>query len=334
MDGTGDLVSIIIPCHDGQDFVGDAIASALAQTHHDIEVIIIDDASHDRSPAIIDGFARRDTRVKPIFLTENVGAAAARNRGIAAAHGQWIAPLDADDLYRPGRIEHLLDVAAATGAEMVADRQYVHDLRSDTPPFLCFDFLDAPHPIHITPELYFRESSVFHREPNIGYMKPMFLRSLLLDNGLRFNESYKVGEDVLLQIECICRGARFYGTSHAGYVYRRRITSLSRSDAATALRPLAAMCGDIVEKFGDTLSPDIHGLIRKRRRILERFAALSDLSTAARGHAWQQCAAIAARRPDMLLLAPILTRKWTARRRRRLAGPGLRGERMSANATG
>jgi glycosyltransferase involved in cell wall biosynthesis len=334
MDG-GSRVSIIIPCHDGQDFVGDAIASALAQTHRDIEVIVIDDASRDRSPAVIDGFARSDARVKPIFLTENVGAAAARNRGIAAANGQWIALLDADDLYRPGRIEHLLDVAAATGAEIVADRQYVQDIRSNERPFLCFDFLDAPHPLPITPELYFRESSVFHREPNIGYMKPMFRRSFLLGNGLHFNESYEVGEDVLLQIECICRGVRFYGTPHAGYIYRRRGASLSRSDAAAAtLRLLAAMCDDIVERFGDTLSPQIHGLIRKRQRILERFAALSDLSAAAGSRAWRQCIMIAARRPDMLLLAPILTRKWTARLRRRLASPGLREERMSASATG
>lgn len=335
----GNRVSIVIPCHNGQNFVGDAIASALAQTHRDIEVIVIDDASRDRSPTVIGSFARSDARVKPIFLTENVGAAAARNRGIAAAGGRWIALLDADDLYKPDRIERLLGVAAETGAEMVADRQYVqelhaHDLRSGSRPFLCFDFLDAPHPIPITPELYFRESCVFHREPNIGYMKPMFLRGFLLGNDLRFDESYKVGEDVLLQIECICRGVRFHGTPYAGYVYRRRDASLSRSDAAAALRPLAAMCDDVLEKFADALPPEADRLIRKRKRILERFAALSDLSDAAGRRAWRRCAAIMAHRPDMPLLAPILMRKWTARLRRRLAGSGLRDERMSAKATG
>jgi len=328
-------VSIIIPCHNGQDFIADAIASAMAQTHRDIEIVVIDDASTDESGRIIRQLAAHDPRIKAFFLETNVGAAAARNSGISLANGEWVAFLDADDLYEADRIEQLLKVAAATDAEIVMDRQHVRDFSTDIDSFLSFEFLAGSDPIVISPELYFLESSVFHREPNIGYMKPMFRRRYLLENGLGFDEKYKVGEDISLQIECICRGARLVGTPYAGYIYRRRPASLSREDAAAStLRPLAAMCDEILERHGTALSKTASRLIRKRKRILERFIALSEFAAAARAGAFGRCCRIAVRRPDMLLLAPILVRKWSARLSRRLRSGRTQRDELATSAAG
>lgn len=328
-------VSIIIPCHNGQDFIGDAVASARTQTYPDIEIVIVDDASTDGSRHVIEQLAAGDPRIRSIFLEKNVGAAAARNLGIRRAGGEWVAFLDADDLFEPDRIEQLLRLAAATNAEIVVDRQHVRDFFADTDAFVCFEFLESPQPVPISPELYFLESSLFHREPNIGYMKPMFRRRYLTENGLGFNENYKVGEDVFLQIECVCRGARFFGTSYAGYVYRRRPASLSREDApASTLRPLAAMCDEILKRYGTSLSPQAVRLIRKRRRILERFVALSEFTSALRSRAWGKCVLIAATRPDMLLLSPILARKWLARAGRRVKALRSQRNHLATSAAG
>ena len=105
-------VSIIIPMFNAMRTLEATVASALLQTHRNTEVIIVDDGSSDGSGQCADAFATRDPRVRVIHI-ENSGVAAARNIGIAAATGEWIAPLDADDVWHPEKIERQL-LAART----------------------------------------------------------------------------------------------------------------------------------------------------------------------------------------------------------------------------
>jgi glycosyltransferase involved in cell wall biosynthesis len=88
------LVSVIIPVYNGEPFLGEAIESVLAQTYHPIEVIVVDDGSTDGSAQVVLGFesVRYD-------LQSHQGAAAARNRGVGLAKGEFIAFLDADDVW-------------------------------------------------------------------------------------------------------------------------------------------------------------------------------------------------------------------------------------------
>jgi glycosyltransferase involved in cell wall biosynthesis len=104
-------VSVIMPFLNGAAFLGEAIESVIAQSFRDWELVLIDDGSTDASPAIAADYAAKDDRVVVIQPDPNHrGAAAARNRGIAAARGDLIAFLDADDLFLPEKIAH--DVAA------------------------------------------------------------------------------------------------------------------------------------------------------------------------------------------------------------------------------
>lgn len=92
-------VSIIIPCYNMQEYVGEAIQSALYQTYRDFEIIVVNDGSTDDSLSEI-------LKYKVAFINkENGGLAAARNSGIAAASGQLILPLDADDKLDPRYLE-------------------------------------------------------------------------------------------------------------------------------------------------------------------------------------------------------------------------------------
>jgi len=97
------LVSVIIPVYDGEAFVERSVASALAQPHVAVEVVVVNDGSRDRTPALVDAMAERDARVRPIHQA-NRGLSGARNAGIAAARGAFINFLDADDLLLPHKL--------------------------------------------------------------------------------------------------------------------------------------------------------------------------------------------------------------------------------------
>jgi len=99
------LVSCIIPVYNGERFISESIASVLAQSYADLELIVADDGSTDGSANIVKSFEHRGVR---LIRQANGGAASARNLGIGAACGDFIALLDADDRWAPDKIERQL----------------------------------------------------------------------------------------------------------------------------------------------------------------------------------------------------------------------------------
>ena len=97
------LVSVVMPAYNAAAFVRVAIASALAQTYSNLEVLVVDDGSTDETPQIVAEMAQEDARVR-LLRQPNGGVAAARNLAIAHARGEFIAPLDADDAWMPAKI--------------------------------------------------------------------------------------------------------------------------------------------------------------------------------------------------------------------------------------
>lgn len=98
-------VSVVIPCYNGAKYVVAAVRSALAQGHDDLEVIVVDDGSSDGSAELV----TRNVPQAIVLRQPNRGVAAARNLGIARASGHWIAFLDADDIWLPGKLAAQLD---------------------------------------------------------------------------------------------------------------------------------------------------------------------------------------------------------------------------------
>jgi len=95
------LVSCIIPVFNGARFLADAVDSVERQTYAPIEIIIVDDGSTDDTPGVIDAFGERVRAIRQ----DNSGPSAARNRGILAARGEFIAFLDSDDVWVPEKVE-------------------------------------------------------------------------------------------------------------------------------------------------------------------------------------------------------------------------------------
>lgn len=98
------LVSIIIPAYNAERFIARTLNSVLNQTYTNIEVIVVDDGSSDRTAEIVNSIAQTDRRVV-LLHQPNSGVAAARNLAIANSSGEFIAPIDADDIWYPENIE-------------------------------------------------------------------------------------------------------------------------------------------------------------------------------------------------------------------------------------
>jgi glycosyltransferase involved in cell wall biosynthesis len=109
MAGNRPLISVIMPVYNGERYLAEAIASALAQRDQHLEVVVGDDGSTDRSAAIARSFG---TAVR-VIEGPHEGIGSARNRAIAAAGGEYLAFLDADDLWPPGRLAAQLAAFAA-----------------------------------------------------------------------------------------------------------------------------------------------------------------------------------------------------------------------------
>ncbi|KGQ18852.1 Glycosyl transferase family 2 [Lysobacter dokdonensis DS-58] len=98
-------VSVVMPVHNGAQYLRAAIDSVLMQSTRDFELVIVDDGSTDESRAIIEQAARDDARVRLLALDANVGIIGALNAGLDIAGGEWIARMDADDLCDPQRLK-------------------------------------------------------------------------------------------------------------------------------------------------------------------------------------------------------------------------------------
>lgn len=108
------LISIIVPVYKVEDYLDECVRSILAQTHKNIELILVDDGSPDSSPALCDEWARRDSRVRVIHK-QNAGASAARNSALDVAKGDYIGFVDSDDYIAEDMYEVMLSELLKSG---------------------------------------------------------------------------------------------------------------------------------------------------------------------------------------------------------------------------
>jgi len=113
------LVSVIMPAYQSEEFLLDAMASVLNQSHRELELILVNDGAKDRTLEL--ALSVKDPRVR-VIDQPNQGPAGARNKGLELAQGSWVAFLDADDLWLPQKLE--LQLAAAAGREVMVYSDY------------------------------------------------------------------------------------------------------------------------------------------------------------------------------------------------------------------
>lgn len=110
-------ISVIIPAYNIEKELPRTLDSVLAQTYQNLEIIVVNDGSKDGTAAVIDAYAAKDSRIRPIHK-ENGGVTSARLRGVAEATGDWIGFVDGDDCIEPDMYERLMSNALEQGADI------------------------------------------------------------------------------------------------------------------------------------------------------------------------------------------------------------------------
>ena len=176
-------ISVIMPAYNVEKYVAGAIKSVLNQTFRDIELIVINDGSRDKTSEIIRDLADSDNRIVFIDNKKNSGAANSRNMGIDIATGDWFYFMDADDTLDSDAFEFLLNLDGANDADIIIFKKHGEKTTS------CVWHLESPVSINVT-------------DP--GPMTKLYKRKLILDNGLRY-QSLSSCNDVfftLMAVSC------------------------------------------------------------------------------------------------------------------------------------
>lgn len=117
------LISVIVPVYNAEKYIEKCVASIRAQTYRNLEIILVDDGSCDRSGELCEAFALEDSRIV-VIRKENGGVASARNAGLDAMHGDYVGFVDADDWIDPEMYEVLLQRMIAENAQISCYGRY------------------------------------------------------------------------------------------------------------------------------------------------------------------------------------------------------------------
>lgn len=244
-------VAVIIAAYNAAGTIARAIHSALAEPEI-IEVVVVDDASRDTTVEIARAADDGTGRLQVIAQPQNRGQSAARNRGIDESRAEWIAVLDADDFFLPGRTAALL--AHADQADLIADDIWQADEASLDQPrrTLIGEALTAPRLVGFDEFVLSNVPSRGRKE--LGYIQPIMRRSFMERNALRYKEHMRLGEDYELYTRAIGCGARLLLVPQLGYVAVVRSDSLSERHAVADLEYLRDCDRDLEQLAGLTAS--------------------------------------------------------------------------------
>ena len=254
-------VAVIIAAYNAAETLDQALASALAEPEV-AEVCVVDDRSSDATATTAEAWAARDTRVRVIRQPVNAGPSAARNVAIAATTANWIAILDADDFFLPGRLARML--AHGGDADFVADTLIRSTSR--TPPPLPAAATAEPRALSFC--AFIRGNSSKPDDGlDLGFLKPIFRRAFVNQHGLRYVETMRLGEDYEFYARALALGARFLVCGPAGYISVEREGSLSKDHSAEDLR-LLRDCDDGLRRIRP-LSRDEDDALRRHWGIVD-----------------------------------------------------------------
>ena len=276
------LVSIIMPAYNAAAFISEAITSVIEQTYSHWELIIIDDGSTDQTAAIVRKFQQTDSRISYYYQC-NTKQAAARNNGVAKAKGEWIAYLDADDLWLKNKLEKQLTTASLSAATVIYTGGYIFDYQNNS---------KIPYPTEYGPlkgEEMYRKLFIANIVPILSVI---IKKDLVQKIGQQDESLNMVGcEDLDYWLRLAKYGASFYGIEENLFLYRTNPSGISRNNLQMSLARASALIKNydkkyfsnkqertIFKSFFDHLIVDLFKA-KKLAEIKILFAQLVDKST-------------------------------------------------------
>jgi GT2 family glycosyltransferase/glycosyltransferase involved in cell wall biosynthesis len=296
------MVSIVMANFNGAAFVEAALRSTLAQSLKDIEVLVSDDASTDDSAVRIAKIAASDSRVRLLRGHVNAGPSASRNRCLDVARGRWIAIMDSDDLMHPQRLERLLTIAEADGADIVADDLLVFHDDAGADPQTCLHGRSSQAPFWVNAADYVRANSPFGRARALGYLKPLIRTDRIA--AMRYDTDLRIAEDYDFLLRLLVGGARFRIYPSLTYFYRKHTGSVSHRLSRETLAPMMQAHDRFASAFGG-LDSSLDAALAQRRAGLQRAIDFDGLIAALKKRDWRDALARAWRQPSVAALLRI-----------------------------
>lgn len=246
-------VSVIIPAYNTEKYIEKALASVLEQTLENIEVIVVDDCSTDNTVKVVQSF--NDPRLRLLLNSQNLGAGGARNRALEAAQGKWVAVLDSDDWYAPERLEKLVQIAEQKNAHLIVDDLNLIEDGDNSPwgTMISESGKKITSITQISAADFVRYSIDGTKELRLGFSKPLFRRSFLVQHNIKYDPTIKVTQDFWFDMQCFLHGATFFLVPEPYYFYRARPGSLVSSDKMKRLEDECRATNDFL-KYQDYLN--------------------------------------------------------------------------------
>ena len=188
------LISVIMPSYNHEQFIADAIESVLGQTIRDLELIIIDDASSDGSPRIIETYIANDARIGTVYHDNNLGIAKTVNEGLDRAQGKYVAFISSDDVWMPDKLEKQLNILSDNEDLVIWSEGLVIDSTGKSTG-------ETFSQVHHTEEKK-KSGDLFEElvQGNFIFGSSMIIKNENLD-GIRFNEDLKYLNDFQFNVD-------------------------------------------------------------------------------------------------------------------------------------
>ncbi len=258
-------VSIIVPVYNVEKYLDRCINSLRNQSLNDIEIILVDDASTDLSPAICDNAAQEDSRIKVIHKA-NEGAGMARNAALEIASGEYIGFVDSDDFVDKDMFKVLWETAEKYSSDLVMSGVlYVGGIMySEDGDAVLKTFFDKDTHFETDEELKKLRMGIVGALPEdaddsrygMSIWKNLFRHQVIKDNSIAFqSEREMLSEDSLFMIDFISCIRKATGIKEAFYNYCRNGDSISKSYKKDRFEKSLAFVGEVEKRFIKDISP-------------------------------------------------------------------------------
>lgn len=221
MEQRGVTISIIVPVCNAEKYIKEALDSVRVQSFTDWELILVENRSEDNSPTICESYAQSDSRIY-IYNEEETGAGAARNTGMAAAHGKYLCFLDADDYLADADVlRRLVEQMERQQADIVVCN-YMRNWNGrllQAAGHEVFSGLDRE-------EEDFRFKGFFSVGTLSYVWGKLYRRDFIEEHSIRF-QNLAYAEDKLFNLQCYLWKADFGFIGENGYIYRKNENSVS-----------------------------------------------------------------------------------------------------------
>lgn len=253
------MISVIVPVYNSASYLDKCIQSICGQTYRDLEIILVNDGSTDRSGEICDAYARRDVRIQVIHKL-NGGPASARQAGLDAASGKLIGWADSDDWIEPDLFSQLAAVQRETGADIVTSGLFI-DIGGESHRLYDHMASGVYDLSELLPRLLY-SGRFFEYGIQPHMVTKIFMRQLVSKIHRLADHRLHAGEDAAVVYPSVLEARKIAVTDICGYHYTQNPGSLSRTEKdgeAESLRRLMEILKDAFtrKEMADVLLPQL-----------------------------------------------------------------------------